>query len=273
MGIDVSVIMAAHQAGATIGRAAASVFAQRGVSAELVVCADDDIDYSALLAPHAPAKDRVTLCRTPAPRSGPPVARNVALRHARADVIACLDADDAYEADRLARLLPIVERKGLATGVTREILASSGSTRLARPRCAGELLPVEDICELRMPFSPVYQRALWPYGWPEIQFAEDVILNVDLYCAADGYPFVEGAEYIYNVGKTSRTQSEPALREARAGYLQILALAEERAWPQPVRELVQRVFGEDLAAVDRALSAGADGSAWRGAVRTSPDRP
>ena len=48
---EVSVIMAAHRAAATIARAAASVLAQEGIDAELVICADDDLDYGALLPP------------------------------------------------------------------------------------------------------------------------------------------------------------------------------------------------------------------------------
>ena len=58
-----------------------------------------------------------------------------------------------------------------------------------------------------MPFSPVYLKEKCPQGWPQIGFAEDVILNVDLYCAAGAYPFVEGADYLYYVGRSSRSQS------------------------------------------------------------------
>jgi glycosyltransferase involved in cell wall biosynthesis len=271
MPADVSVIMAAHQAGATIGRAVASVFAQTGVTAELVLCADDDLDYGALLPAELRAKGRLTLCRTPKPRSGPSAARNIALRHARAGIIACLDADDAYAPERLARLLPLVERHGVATGPTREIDAMAQAVRVARPRRGGDTLPVDDICELRMPFSPVYQKARCPQGWPEIGFAEDVILNVDLYCATGTYPFVDDAVYIYHVSQSSRTQSQAALSEARAGYLQILALVDTRPWPEAVRTLVRRVFNEDLAAVERALVLGGGSATWRDAVRDSAD--
>jgi glycosyltransferase involved in cell wall biosynthesis len=265
MPVDVSVIMPAYRAEATIARAAASVFTQEGVAAELVLCADDEFDYACLLPAELRAGASVTFCRTPAPRSGPSVARNIAFRHARADIIACLDADDAYGPERLTRLLPLVERHGVATGPTREIDADTQAVRVARPRRAGDRLPVEDICELRMPFSPVYRKERCPLGFPEIDFAEDVILNVDLYCATGTYPFVEGAEYIYHVSRGSRTQSAAALREARAGYLQILSLVDTRPWPEAVRNLVRRVFNEDLAAVERAH--GRAGSTWRDVVR------
>jgi succinoglycan biosynthesis protein ExoO len=267
MPVDVSVIMPAYQAGGTIARAVASVLAQRGVTAELVLCADDDLDYGTLLPAELRSIAQVTLCRTPVPRSGPSVARNLALQHARADIIACLDADDAYGPDRLVRLLPLVERYGVATGPTREMDADAQGPRVARPRRGGDRLPVEDICELRMPFPPVFQKAKCPLGWPEIEFAEDVILNVDLYCAAGEYLFVEGAEYIYYVRRGSRTHSESALKRARAGYLQILDLVDKRPWPEPVRSLVRRVFNEDLAAVERAQAQGGDALTWRDIVR------
>src|SRR5436190_173999 len=130
MTVDVSVIMPAYRAGATIERAVASVFAQEGVTAEVVLCADDEVDYGSLLPPELRATAHLTFCRTPSPRSGPSVARNIALRHARADIIACLDADDAYGPDRLVRLLPLVVRHGVATGPTRAF----GECAEPRPR-------------------------------------------------------------------------------------------------------------------------------------------
>jgi succinoglycan biosynthesis protein ExoO len=262
---DVSVIMPAYRATATIGRAVQSVFAQKGVAVELVLCADDDVDYAAVLAAELRAGHAMTFCRTPAPRSGPSAARNIATRQARADIIACLDADDAYAADRLARLLPWAERYGVATGTTCEIDPRAPAMRTARPRKGGEFLPIEDICELRMPFSPVYRKDKCPAGWPPVEFAEDVILNVDLYCASGAYPFVEAADYIYHLSAGSRSHSLQAVQRARAGYLQILDLVERRDWPLTVRDLVRRVFREDLAAVERAQVD--PGSTWRQAVR------
>ena len=258
--------MPAWRAADTIARAAWSVRAQASVRAELVLCADDDLDYASLLPEEMRGAGMLTLCRTPRPRSGPSAARNVALEHARADIIACLDADDAYAPDRLRLLLPLVEKHGLATGPTVEIDPCSDAPRIARPRQDGPLLPIEDICELRMPFAPVFHRRLGA-GWSEIEFAEDVILNVDLFCAAGCYPFVAGADYIYHLAPQSRSHSDGALQQARAGYLQILELAAGRAWPEPVRALVRRVFSEDLANVERALHGAAGDLSWRAAVR------
>jgi succinoglycan biosynthesis protein ExoO len=267
---DVSVIVPAYRAQATIERALASVHAQEGVRVQVVLCADDDLDYGALLPPELRASDRLTLCRTPRPRSGPCTARNIALAMARAPVIACLDADDVYAPGRLRRLLPLAERHGVATGPTREIDAGSGAERVARPREGGPLLPLEDICELRMPFSPVFLKEKCRLGWAPIEFAEDVILNVDLLCASGAYAFAEDADYLYHLSSGSRSHSADALMRARRGYHQILELVGKRDWPQDVRALVHRVFSEDLANAERALASSGEGATWRTAVRDRP---
>jgi glycosyltransferase involved in cell wall biosynthesis len=263
---DVSVIMPACRAGSTIARAAHSAMTQRGVNVELIVCADDEEDYGSLLMKTLPRPSALTLCRTRAPNSGPAVARNVALRQARAELIACLDADDCFAPARLRLLLPPAERFGVATGATWEIDPASGSRRVARPRAGGDRLAIEDICELRMPFPPVFQRRLG-ISWPELAFAEDVILNVDLFCACRAYPFRARARYNYYRGCNTRSNSTQALRHARAGYLQILNAVGQRSWPAPVRALVEGTFREDLARVAAAEAAGAGDRSWRDIVR------
>ena len=262
---DVSVIMPAYRAGASIARAARSALGQRGVDVELVVCADDEEDYAAQLRALLPRRGALMLCRTPLPKSGPSVARNLALMHANAEIIACLDADDAFAPARLRRLLPLAERYGVATGATCEI-APGRARRIAAPRRGAGRLTIADICELRMPFSPVFHRRTG-LSWPEIAFAEDVILNVDLFCACGAYPFVSEAKYHYHHGENTRSSSPDALRHARTGYLQILAMIAGRPWPAGVRKLVDRVFREDLARVERAIAKGAAAASWRSIVR------
>ena len=267
---DVSVIMPAYRAGASIARAAQSALGQRGADVELVVCADDEEDYGAMLKALLPRRGALTLCRTPLPRSGPSIARNLALMHASAELIACLDADDTFAPARLRRLLPLADANGVATGATCEI-APRRAMRVAAPRRGGDRLAIEDICELRMPFSPVFHRRTG-LSWPELAFAEDVILNVDLFCACRAYPFVAAANYRYHVGANTRSSSSDALHHARTGYLQILAMIAARAWPAAVRQLVGRVFREDLARVEQAIAKGARAASWRSIVR-DPAQP
>ena len=131
MRADISVIVPAYAAAATIVRAAQSVFAQAGVDVELVLCADDGFDYACLLPAELRAGNRMTFCRTPSPASGPSVARNIATAHASADVIACLDADDINHPQRLAKQVDYLDRhpEVAAVGVWgRHIEETSGKT-------------------------------------------------------------------------------------------------------------------------------------------------
>ena len=259
MTVDVSVIMPAYQAGDTIGRAVASVFAQKGVTAELVLCADDELDYGSLL----PAGLRLTLCRTPAPKSGPSAARNIALA-TRAPISSPASMPTTPMALSAWRACcrwssATAWRPGRRARSMRSRRPSAWPDRAAPATGCRSRTSASCACRSRRSF----RRSVCPLGFPQIVFAEDVILNVDLYCAAGTYPFVDGAEYLYYASRSSRTQSKTALREARAGYLQILDLVDKRPWPEPVRDLVRRVFNEDLAAVERALALGRDGSTWR----------
>jgi hypothetical protein len=154
----------------------------------------------------------------------------------------------------------------VATGATWEIDPTSGARRIARPRAGGDTLTIEDICELRMPFPPVFHRRLG-IAWPELAFAEDVILNVDLFCACRAYPFRARARYIYVRGSNTRSNSAEALGHARAGYLQILGALGGRSWPEHVRALVERTFRDDLARVTAAEAAGTGDQSWRDIVR------
>jgi hypothetical protein len=95
-----SVVIPAYQAAATIGDAIASARAQSLAPAEILVCDDgstDDLD--AALEPHRSA---IKLLRQE--NRGATAARNALLRVARADFVAPLDADDAWDPARLERL-------------------------------------------------------------------------------------------------------------------------------------------------------------------------
>lgn len=118
-----------------------------------------------------------------------------------------------------------------------------------------------------MPFSPVYQRDKAALGWAEIAFAEDVIINVDLFCSCAAFPFVDGANYYYYRSRNSMTGSAQALAHARTGYQQILELIRTRPWPPSVRAVLQRCIEEDLTAAERGLELGRDGADWRKIVR------
>lgn len=99
---DVSVVIAAYNAEATLAEAIGSALAQRGVEVEVIVADDASRDGTAAVA-HAFPEPTVRLVRL-AENRGPGGARNAGLAAARGRWIAVLDADDTMEPDRLARL-------------------------------------------------------------------------------------------------------------------------------------------------------------------------
>jgi succinoglycan biosynthesis protein ExoU len=100
----VSVIIAAKDAEATIGRAVRSALAEP--ETEEVLLVDDGSADGTIAAARAAAagSDRLVLHALPRNR-GPAAARNLALDTARAPLVAILDADDWLEPGRFARLL------------------------------------------------------------------------------------------------------------------------------------------------------------------------
>lgn len=105
---DVTVVIAAWRAAATIGRAVASALAQPE-TAEVVVVDDASGDDGATLAAARAADDgtgRLTVLAQPA-NAGPAAARNAALKASKASWIAVLDSDDFMAPGRLAKLMAL----------------------------------------------------------------------------------------------------------------------------------------------------------------------
>ena len=100
---DVTVLIAAFNAGDTIGRAIDSALAQRGVSVEVVVADDCSTDRTVEIAARYP-RDRVRVVELETNR-GPGGARNAAFAIASGRWVAVLDADDTIHPERLARMV------------------------------------------------------------------------------------------------------------------------------------------------------------------------
>ena len=97
---DISVILTTYNRAALLPRAIASVLAQEGARFEIIVVDDASTDATgAYLATLTDPRIRVVAA---ARNLGPSGARNLGLTAARAEIVAFLDSDDAYLADRLA---------------------------------------------------------------------------------------------------------------------------------------------------------------------------
>jgi len=112
---SVSVVMAAFDAERFVGEAIESALAQDYPSelVEVVVVDDGSTDAPAAIARrHADASGRVRVIGRP--NGGNVAATNTGFDHARGDVVALLDADDAWPRDRLRRAVDVlVARPGV----------------------------------------------------------------------------------------------------------------------------------------------------------------
>jgi glycosyltransferase involved in cell wall biosynthesis len=109
----VSVVIPAHNAAATIGRAIASVLDQDYPAIEVVVVDDCSADGTAEEAKRA-GGDRVRVV-TPEVNLGAAGARNLGVRSAQGRYVAFLDADDAWRPRKLARQVALAEADAAVT--------------------------------------------------------------------------------------------------------------------------------------------------------------
>jgi len=126
----VSVIMAAYNCQEYVGEAIESILAQTYENWELICVDDASTDRTrAIVARYAEANDRIKLLCN-AENLGPAATRNVALKHAKGEFLAVLDADDVALPDRLERSLEAFGQDpalGLVAGVY-ETIGRDGRT-------------------------------------------------------------------------------------------------------------------------------------------------
>ena len=110
---DVSIVMPAYNAERTIAAAITSVLAQSFRNWELIVVDDGSLDATALLVREAARTDgRIVLINACKNSGRPSIPRNAALKRARGQYIAFLDADDVWHADKLQRQLAFMSEMG-----------------------------------------------------------------------------------------------------------------------------------------------------------------
>lgn len=107
----VSVIIPAYQAAERIRETLDSVFAQTYPNFEVLLVNDGSPDTEALEQAIRSYGKRLIYVRQE--NRGPSGARNTAIRTARGKYIACLDSDDIYLPEHLARLVPLLEEQAL----------------------------------------------------------------------------------------------------------------------------------------------------------------
>ncbi len=111
----VSIVMPAFRAEMTIIWAVRSVLAQTYNAFELVIVADDDADYEALLGREGLSDPRIVHLRSGAVGGGASPARNIGIEASRYRFSAMLDADDRFTPDKLEKMMPAAIEHGLAS--------------------------------------------------------------------------------------------------------------------------------------------------------------
>ncbi|WP_258605132.1 glycosyltransferase family 2 protein [Mesorhizobium sp. AR10] len=112
---DVTFVIAAYNAEATLDRAIASAIAQKGVTVEIIVVDDKSRDLTLDVARSYP-EDVVRVVALPANR-GPGGARNAGLDLAKGRWVAVLDSDDAVYPDRISAMIARAEKAGAEIAV------------------------------------------------------------------------------------------------------------------------------------------------------------
>jgi glycosyltransferase involved in cell wall biosynthesis len=103
---DVSVILPVYNREQSVARAIRSVLAQTCTAIELIAIDDGSTDGTRDVLDSFGSQ--ITVVEQP--HAGAYAARNRGLRHARGELIAFIDSDDAWLPDRLAAQMPLMER-------------------------------------------------------------------------------------------------------------------------------------------------------------------
>ncbi|MDJ1184209.1 glycosyltransferase [Roseofilum casamattae] len=224
----VSTIVPAYHAEDTIVRAISSLLQQTYPHWEAAIAADDGIDYLSLLADAGIRDRRLKQIVTGDRATGAGNTRNRALSICTGEILATLDADDAYLPHRLETLVPLALEYGAVidnTGVHNRDLVCY-KTPFSRERDRIGFAIAEDILKPRIPFFPVFRREFIGRGWTSVAFAEDVLFNLELLSRAETAVISFKSLYCYYKRDGSTTQSANAFDTAQRGYCEILDLLE-----------------------------------------------
>ncbi|HEX6084297.1 MAG TPA: glycosyltransferase family 2 protein [Thermoanaerobaculia bacterium] len=123
----VSVILPVHNRASSIARAVESVLAQTYRPLELLVVDDGSTDGTREVL----ARFGSEIVLLEQQHAGAYAARNLALRHARGELIAFLDSDDAWLPQKLEKQVPLFDREevGLVFGDAVVVTPEAGRTR------------------------------------------------------------------------------------------------------------------------------------------------
>lgn len=218
----VSVVIPAYNAGRYLERAVASAVDQAGIGELQVVIINDcstDNTAEVIAACAARFPEQVTALSNPQ-NLGPAGSRNRGLAAATGNWIAVLDADDAFEPGRLARLIGVAEAEGVE--VIADLLVffdlAANEIEEVQPACSGAVqrLQVEHFLQPDAEsgldlglVKPVFrrelvERRLWRY--PDgVRHAEDLALYVSVLREGIEFALLREAHYLFSTRVGARS--------------------------------------------------------------------
>ncbi|WP_110189235.1 glycosyltransferase family 2 protein [Pokkaliibacter plantistimulans] len=175
----VSVITPVYQGQGHVRRAVDSLLRQTHQEWECLLVSDDGTDYLGWLRQQGVSDPRLRQLFSTRTGSGPNLTRNLALRAARGQWIAPLDADDCYDPQRLQRLLALAGETGLAADNARVVDDSSDRVlHLAFSHERQGRLELDDFFHTHVPLLFVFHRQLIQRGWDDLPRGADTLFNL-----------------------------------------------------------------------------------------------
>ena len=283
-----TIIVPALNAEATLDAALASACAQTERDLDVVVVDDGSTDGTAALVDRwAEADDRVVLLRHPH-RRGVSAARNTALRAAKGEWAAVLDADDRFAPERVETLLGEADRRGLDVVIDNLERVSALDGRPLGPAFptswmartadldAGFLLARDIPHHQRIGFGfckPIFRRrALMDVvgGYDEtLGCGEDVLALQTALLSGLRVGVVDAALYVYRVGEGSQSHHPRANRDLSRGN-RLIARRLDAADRELEALAAYRQAALDLHGLQEALRARSLGDAAGFAARLPP---
>jgi succinoglycan biosynthesis protein ExoO len=238
LNMKVSVVIPCYNASKFVGRAVASVLAQVGIpTPQIILVNDSSTDNTrAVIRELADEHASVEVYDTHE-NLGPSGARNLALSKVNADWVAVLDADDAYEPNRLKRLIEVAESEKLDIIADLPLMYDLMAKSLAPdqlPESKGnvsllnfsDFLGHDDETGLDLGLlQPVFNTRLLSSGqlvYPEtLRHAEDCEMYISLTKSGLRFGLLREAYYLFStrIGAISRTFSPGSV--TRVDYLSI----------------------------------------------------
>ncbi|GJD52174.1 Undecaprenyl-phosphate 4-deoxy-4-formamido-L-arabinose transferase [Methylobacterium crusticola] len=218
----VSVIMPAFNAAATIERALSSALAQSHSELEVIVVDDGSSDATRDVVRLIAARDSRVRLLEDGGNKGPAAARNAGFSAATGAWLALLDADDAWRAERLERMLAVAgDRADVVFDNLLGFDAHTGGTIGPLFPSLPEVIGVSDMVAMTAPGScinygylkPVFRRALVSEAGlrfdETLRTSEDLLFFLELLIVSGGATATREGYYVYTMQVGSSGRSSP----------------------------------------------------------------